>query len=146
MNLISTAYCLLWAAQTHIQRMQNDVHMCVQICIIYMCARAEGDGTLRDGRLRVADGLIPHIHLSYQGKEGKPFLADVSEDTEIQLVFALTQRELWRVVIDISEGDFDLCCPRQSSHVTAHVFGLDDNIVFLASLTVHVWQGSTDYT
>lgn len=38
--------------------MQNDVHMCVQICIIYMCARAEGDGTLRDGRLRVADGLI----------------------------------------------------------------------------------------
>lgn len=68
------------------------------------------------------------------------------EDTEIQLVFALTQRELWRVVIDISEGDFDLSRPRQSSHVTTHVFGLDDNIVFLASLTVHVWQGGTDYT
>lgn len=84
MNLISTAYCLLWAAQTHIQRMHNDVHMCVQICIIYMCARAEGDGTLRDGRLRVADGLIPHIHLSYQGKEGKPFLADVSGERKTQ--------------------------------------------------------------
>lgn len=124
--------------------MQNDEHVCVQICIIYMCAHAEGDGTLQDRRLRVADGLIPHIHLWYEGKEGKLFAADVCG--EIQLVFALTQRELWRVVIDVREGDFDLRRPRQSSHVTAHVFGLDDNVVFLASLTVHVWQGGADYT
>lgn len=83
-NLISTAYCLLWAAQTHIQCMQNDAHMCVQICIICMCARAEGDGTLQDGRLRVADGLIPHIHLSYQGKEDKRFSTDVSGERKTQ--------------------------------------------------------------
>lgn len=58
--------------------MQNDAHMCVQICIIYMCACAEGDGTLQEGRLHVADCLIPRIQLSYQGKEGKPFSADLS--------------------------------------------------------------------
>lgn len=58
--------------------------MCVQICIISMCARAEGDGMLQDGRLRVADGLIPHIHFSYQGKEGKPFSADVSGERKTQ--------------------------------------------------------------
>lgn len=68
-----------------------------------------------------------------------------SKDAQIHLVFALTQRELWRVVIDIGEGDFDLCCSRQSSHVTAHVFGLDHHVVFLASLAVHVGQGGTDY-
>lgn len=80
MNLISSADCLLWAAQTHTHCMQNDAHVCVQICIIYMCAHAEGDGTLQDRRLRVADGLIPHIHLWYEGKEGKLFAADVGEN------------------------------------------------------------------
>lgn len=109
-----------------------------------MCVRAEADGMLRDGRPRVADALISssHLHLPYQEKRANRFPADVSDES----AFALTQRELWRVVIDIGEGDFDLCCPRQSSHVTAHVFGLDHHVVFLASLTVHVWQGGTDYT
>lgn len=64
--------------------MQNYAHMCVPICIIGVCAGAEGDGTLQDGRLRVADDLIPRVHLSYQGKEGKPFPADVSGERKMQ--------------------------------------------------------------
>lgn len=64
--------------------MQNDAHMCVQICIIDMCARAEGDGTLQEGRLRVADGLILRLRLSYQGKEGKPFSTDLWGERKTQ--------------------------------------------------------------
>lgn len=58
----------------------------------------------------------------------------------------LTLRELWRVVVDVCEGDFNLGGPRQPAHVTAHVFGLDDDIILLAGLTVHVRQGSTNYS
>lgn len=61
-------------------------------------------------------------------------------------MWLLTLLELGRVVVDVCEGDPNLGGPRQPAHVTTHVFGLDDNVVLLAGLPVHVWQGGTDDT
>lgn len=58
----------------------------------------------------------------------------------------LTLWELWRVVVDVREGDFNLGGARQPTHVTTHVFGLDDDVVLLAGFAVHVRQGRTNYT
>lgn len=68
------------------------------------------------------------------------------DSTQRQWRNELTLWELWWVVVNICEGDFDLGGPWQPPHVAAHIFGLDDDVVFLPRLTVHVWQGSADYT
>lgn len=65
---------------------------------------------------------------------------------DVQEVSGLTLWELRRVVVDVREGDFNLGGTRQPAHVTAHVFGLDDDVVLLTRLAVHVRQGGADYT
>lgn len=67
-------------------------------------------------------------------------------DRDANQVRLLTLLELGRVVVDVREGDPNLGGPRQPAHVTAHVFGLDDDVVLLPGLPVHVWQGGTDDT
>lgn len=56
----------------------------------------------------------------------------------------LTLSELWRVVIDISQGDFNLSGTRQTAHVSTHVLGLDDDIIFLPGLPVHVGKSCSN--
>lgn len=58
----------------------------------------------------------------------------------------LTLLELGRVVVDVGERDLDLGGARQPPHVAAHVLGLDDHVVLLAGLAVHVGQGGADDT
>ena len=56
---------------------------------------------------------------------------------------------LWEpggVVVDVGQCDIDGGWSRQTSHLTSHVFGLDENSIKLPGLPVHVGQGSPNDT
>lgn len=59
---------------------------------------------------------------------------------------SLTLWKLWRVVIDVSEGDVDSSGSRQSSDRARHVFGLNHHSIVVPGLTVHVGHRCTDDT
>lgn len=58
----------------------------------------------------------------------------------------LTLGETRRVVIDIRQGDIYKRRPRQASHLSPHVFGLDHHLILLPVFSVHFWQRSFDDT
>lgn len=57
---------------------------------------------------------------------------------------SLTAREVWWVVVDVSEGDRDRGGAGEATHLAHHVFGLDDQHVLVPRLPVHVGQGRPD--
>lgn len=56
-----------------------------------------------------------------------------------------TFRKPGRVVVDVYEADVDGGGPGQTSQLTPHVLGLDQDVVVLPYLSVHVGQGGPDH-
>ena len=53
--------------------------------------------------------------------------------------------EAWRVVVDVAEADVDGGGAGQAAQLTPHVLGLDQNLVLLLHLPVHVGQRRLDH-
>ena len=58
----------------------------------------------------------------------------------------LTLVEHGRVVVDVAQRDVDRGGAGEPPQLAAHVLGLDDHVVVLSGLPVHVCQGHADHT
>lgn len=60
--------------------------------------------------------------------------------------WVLTLGEAGRVIVDIREGDVDSRGARQPSELPSHVLGLDDHLVVLLGLSIHVRERGPNHT
>lgn len=72
--------------------------------------------------------------------EDPMFFLQIPSET-LELLKPLTFRKLWWIVVNVCQCDGDGGRSRQATHVTSHVFSLDDHQVLLSHLPIHPLEG-----